>query len=97
MTRTSHPGNEDQHNRHHRFNSLFHGERRPEGGFVLLDALLCLFITGIAALLVHGSIEAAGKAATGRIAAAVRLIEERNTLAGGTGDGPLSGGRAADE
>jgi hypothetical protein len=75
---------------------LLRGEGQREGGFVLLDALLCLFITGIAALLIQGSVEAAGKAAAGRITAAVRLIEERNILAGNAGP-EFSGEAAADE
>jgi hypothetical protein len=76
---------------------LFCGEGRGKNGFVLLDALLCLFITGIAALLVYGSMEAAGKIAAGRIAAAVELIEERYSLAGGIGTGQESTGGRADE
>lgn len=97
MTRTSHPGNEGRHNRCHRFGALFHGEQGREGGFVLLDALLCLFITGVAALLVYGGMAAAGRAAAGRIAAAAGLIEERNILAGNAGEGPAPSGEAADE
>ncbi|MDR1949207.1 MAG: hypothetical protein LBQ38_07435 [Spirochaetaceae bacterium] len=53
---------------------------------MLLDALLCLFISGAILLLVQGSLGMAGKMAARRTAAAMALIDERNGLTAGAGD-----------
>jgi hypothetical protein len=50
------------------------------GGFVLLDALLCLFVTGLLLLFVQTGVRAFQKTAAERSAAGIQLIEERNAL-----------------
>jgi hypothetical protein len=47
----------------------------------LPDALFCLFITGLMALLLQGASASLKKAATGAVSGAEAIIEERNQLA----------------
>jgi hypothetical protein len=49
-----------------------------KNGFALLDALLCIFITGILLLVVQGSIGTIQKIAGARLDRTLGLIEEGN-------------------
>jgi hypothetical protein len=51
-----------------------------EKGFVLPDALLCLFIAGVILLSLQGASASLGRISAGMLAAGHALIRERNTL-----------------
>jgi hypothetical protein len=55
------------------------GNKR-EKGFVLPDALFCLFITGVILLTLQGVSVSLGRISAGVVAGSHALIRERNTL-----------------
>ncbi|GHT79598.1 hypothetical protein FACS1894130_08770 [Spirochaetia bacterium] len=61
-----------------------HGNRKDRGktqGFVLLDALLCLFITGFMLLMLQGTAAVQRRIAVETAAHTQKIIEERNHIA----------------
>jgi hypothetical protein len=56
------------------------GRHGSNGGFILLDAILCLFIASVLLVPVYGGIRCVAKLSTSLDTQAERIIMERNAL-----------------
>jgi type II secretory pathway component PulJ len=56
------------------------GRRGGNAGFILLDAILCLFIASVLLVSVYGGIRCVARLSTSLGAQAERIIAERNAL-----------------